>query len=47
LNVPVSFLILFLFALQGAFIWMVIVILKDKNPSKKTFDQHFYEDHDV
>jgi len=26
--------------------WMVIRILKDGTPSEKTFEDHFYDDHD-
>jgi len=38
LSVPVFFLLLYLFLLQGAFIWMVLAILKNGSPSHRTFD---------
>ena len=36
-------MVLFL-TLNAAFIWMVIRILKDGEPSTKSFDDYFYED---
>ena len=41
------FLQLYLFALTGSLIWMVITILKNGDPSAKTFDEQFYEDSDL
>lgn len=47
LELSFIFLQLFLFALTGSLIWMVITILKNGEPSKYTFDERFYEDSDV
>jgi hypothetical protein len=38
--------ILFSLLLLLPVIWMVIRILKDGSPSSKTWEEHFYEDHD-
>lgn len=48
-SLPLSliFLQLYLFGLTGCLIWMVITILKNGQPSTKTFDQTFYEDADL
>jgi hypothetical protein len=48
-TLPVEFGLVFGFFLlaHGLLIWMVLVILKDKNPSKRTFDEYFYEDVDI
>ena len=46
---PLSFIFLqlYLFALTGCLIWMVITILKNGEPSVHTFDERFYEDEDL
>ena len=41
------FLQLCLLALTGSVIWMVITILKNGQPSERTFDERFYEDADL
>lgn len=46
ITLPTAFLILFLFVLHLALIWMVLTILKHGKPSKKTFDEQYYEDQD-
>ena len=48
-TLPVSliFLQLYLFALTGSLIWMVITILKNGEPSRYTFEERFYEDADL
>lgn len=48
-SLPLSlwFLQLYLFGLTGCLIWMVITILKNGEPSSKTFDEQFYEDRDL
>jgi hypothetical protein len=38
------FVFLFLMTTQALFIWMVCVILRDDRPSKRTFEEYFYED---
>lgn len=38
---------LYLFALTGGLIWMVITILKDGKPSEHSFDEKFYDDSDL
>ncbi|MEX1238754.1 MAG: hypothetical protein WEB30_03525 [Cyclobacteriaceae bacterium] len=47
-SLPVSliFLQLYLFALTGSLIWMVVTILKNGEPSTHTFDDRFYDDVD-
>jgi hypothetical protein len=47
-SLPLSlvFLQLYLLALTGSLIWMVITILKNGEPSSHTFDDRFYEDVD-
>ena len=47
LGLSFVFLQLYLFALTGSLIWMVITILKNGEPSKHTFDERFYEDADL
>lgn len=47
LELSLVFLQLFLFALTGSLIWMVITILKNGEPSRRTFDERFYEDSDL
>ena len=47
LQLSLVFLQLYLFALPGSLIWMVITILKNGEPSKHLFDERFYEDSDV
>ncbi len=46
---PLSFVFLqlYLFGLTACFIWMVLAILKDSDPSIHTFDERFYEDADL
>ena len=46
---PLSFIFLqlYLFALTGCLIWMVITILKNGEPSVHTFDERFYDDEDM
>lgn len=48
-SLPVSLvaLQLYLFALTGSLIWMVITILKNGEPSSHTFDERFYDDTDL
>lgn len=46
LSLSLLFLQLYLLALTGMLIWMVITILKDGKPADRTFDQRFYEDAD-
>lgn len=41
------FLQLYLLALTGSLIWMVITILKNGEPSRYTFEERFYEDRDL
>jgi hypothetical protein len=45
---PFSFIFLqiYLFALTGCLIWMVVTILKNGQPSAHTFDERSYEDED-
>ena len=47
-SLPVSliFLQLYLFAITGSLIWMVVTILKNGEPSPYTFDDRFYDDVD-
>lgn len=45
-SLPTAFLILFLFVLHLALIWMVLTVLKHGKPSRKTFDEQYYEDQD-
>jgi len=47
LPVSLSFLQLYLFALIGSLLWMVITILKNGKPSSHTFDDRFYDDADL
>lgn len=47
LELSFVFLQLFLFALTGSLIWMVVTILKNGEPSQHTFDERFYEDTDL
>lgn len=47
LSLSLVFLQLYLFGLTGCLIWMVITILKNGEPSSKTFDEQFYEDTDL
>ena len=47
LGLSFVYLQLFLFALTGSLIWMVITILKNGEPSHYTFDDRFYEDEDL
>ena len=47
LNLSFIFLQLFLFALTGSLVWMVITILKNGEPASHTFDERFYEDSDL
>ena len=48
-TMPLSiiFLQLYLLALTGGLIWMVITILKNGEPSRYTFEERFYEDRDL
>lgn len=48
-TMPLSlvFLQIYLFALTGSLIWMVITILKNGEPSRYTFEERFYEDSDL
>lgn len=48
-TMPLSliFLQLYLLALTGSLIWMVITILKNGEPSRYTFEERFYEDRDL
>ena len=48
-SLQVSFILLqlYLFALTGCLIWMVITILKNGEPSTHTFEDRFYEDADL
>jgi hypothetical protein len=48
-SLPIYFGIIFLFFLitMGGLLWMVYTVLTDtSNLSRKTFDEHFYEDMD-
>lgn len=47
LELSFIFLQLYLFALTGSLIWMVITILKNGEPPEHTFEERFYEDSDV
>lgn len=47
LSLSFIFLQLYLLALTGSLIWMVITILKNGDPSRYTFDERFYEDRDL
>ena len=44
MNVPYSWVMSLFLLVNGLFIWMIIRILKDGNPSEKSFDDYFYED---
>jgi len=43
-NTPYSIVFALFMLTNVLFIWMVIRILKDGNPSEKAFDDYFYED---
>lgn len=47
LSLSLVFLQLYLLGLTGCLIWMVITILKNGEPSPRTFDEQFYEDTDL
>lgn len=44
---PIVFLQLYLLALVGSLVWMVITILRNGEPSRYTFEERFYEDRDL
>lgn len=46
INVPIQ--IMWAFFIAGPFLvaWMVYRVLKEGVPSKREFDEHFYDDHD-